>query len=136
LNRIRKNTIIYTIAAAMLFSGNFAFAVSHIECSMDEAAHHKCKKECCQESDCCAENTGNLAGIEAVFSDDICCEVHVEQAVEQDYAVLIFVKTFDNVKHDGLKTESGIQPAFKPVKIITHKPETVNIYLSVSNLRI
>jgi hypothetical protein len=44
----------------MLFSGNFAFAVSHIECSMDEAAHHKCKMECPNEKETLQELVDQL----------------------------------------------------------------------------
>jgi hypothetical protein len=137
VNKIRQNTVSIFLVIAMLFTGNFAFAISHIDCMVEETTHYTCEMECCQEDDCC--DSGENSNSEAVIlSGDNCCEVHIEQAVEQDYALLLIAKTTEKQKYETLKADLNIQSAHKPDYngSITYKFISTNIYLAVSNLRI
>lgn len=122
----------------MLLTGNFAYAVTHLDCIVDDVTHHECEMECCKEGNCCSteEEQTNLA--ESLASDDMCCEVHIEQAIEQDYAVLLIEKTTEKQFKSSAVTASvtSIQSKQDYTNLITHRFKTTNIYLSVSNLRI
>lgn len=134
MKRIRKISS-YLVTAAMLVSGNFSFALTHIDCIIDQTAHHKCEMECCKESDCC-EPVENFAK-ESIADDVTCCEVHVEEAAEPDFAVLHLGSPNDYSKTEILKgLDVIIDHKREFTRLITHKLKTTNIYLSVSNLRI
>ncbi len=122
----------------MLFTGNFAFAVTHLDCMADNNAHHKCEMECCIEGDCCPDEEITNSATGAMITGNSCCEVHIEQAVLQDDAILLITKTPDNRKFETLKTGLSVQQDYKQdfTRLTTHRFKTTNIYLSVSNLRI
>lgn len=123
----------------MLTSGNFAYAVTHLDCIVDDGfAHHKCEMECCQESDCCGQEEQQAYSGESITEDGSCCEVHIEQAIEQDFAILQAANTSENIKTDILAVNSNSVTEYKSeyIRVITHRFKTTNIYLSVSNLRI
>ncbi len=140
MNKFRQNITSIILASALLFTGNFAFAVSHLDCMVDNMAHHECEMECCKESDCCPEEseTSDFAAVK-ITSNDNCCDVHVEQAAEQDNAIVLPVVSLDKLKSGLLKsTEAAPETEYiqNYTKLFTHKFQTTNIYLSVSNLRI
>ena len=122
----------------MLFTGNFAFAVTHLDCMVDDMAHHECEMECCKEGDCCNEESEASDFAVKITSDDNCCDVHIEQAAEQDNATITITKTPEKLKYQSLKTDLTADNTYSSeyFGLITHKFKTTNIYLSVSNLRI
>lgn len=116
------------LAAAMLFTGNFIYAFTPTGCEM----------ECCKEKN--SSKSKEILNSDAVFivNDDNCCDVYIEQAVEQDHAILIITKTINNPNTEAVKMSISEQPEYKQdyTRSLTHKYKTTNIYLSVSNLRI
>jgi hypothetical protein len=136
LKAFRQNIIIYLLSAAVLFTGNFALAVTHLDCIMEEEAHHKCEMECCAQSDCCESET-NEQGAPEITAEG-CCEVHIEQAVHQDYTLPLISKNPDKLKYEIAKSGISSECEFKTAyfSLVTHQFKTTNIYLSVSNLRI
>jgi len=127
VNKIRQNIVTVFLVATMLFTGNFAFAIAPLDCEM----------ECCEANSCeIEENADSVAT--PVFSNDNCCVVYIEQAVEQDHAILLIAKNFNNPNYENFKIGLTILPEYKQdyIRLITHKFKTTNIYLSVSNLRI
>ena len=115
----------------MLFTGNFAYALTF----------EKCEMECCGEKSCCDDGTEETSGNNAVkitSVEDTCCEVYIEQAVEPDHATLIVTKTTNNPNSEAVKIGITVHVDHQQdyTRAITHKFRTSNIYLSVSNLRI
>lgn len=125
--------------AVVLFStGNFSYAVSHMDCIIGVGlAHHECEMECCVESDCCTGEELPESAVESIGSEK-CCEIHIDQAGPQDYAILQFAKTNEIVKTNPLNTADVFisKKNSEYFNIFTHRFKTTNIYLSVSNLRI
>lgn len=137
MKAFRQNITIYLLSAAVLFTGNFAFALSHLDCIMEEEAHHKCEMECCAQGDCCESEAAEQTSA-ATISGDKCCEVHIEQAVHQNYTLPLLTKNPDKLKYEIAKSGFSSECEFKTgyFSIVTHQFKTTNIYLSVSNLRI
>lgn len=139
MNNLRKKIPAILVLITLIFSGNFSYALTHIDCLIDNGiAHHKCEMECCKESDCCGEEEPALPGELIASDENNCCTVHFDQAVQHDDAILIAAKTSDNIKTDVLKADDGLASIYSSeyFKVITHRFKTTNIYLTVSNLRI
>lgn len=134
VQNLRKNIVSIILTAVLLTSGNFAFAVSHADCFSDETGHHKCEMECCKEGDCCAEDG---KAVEITDQSGGCCETHIEQAVEQEDAVLIVNNKVD-IQKLSLCTPGICISIYssEDFSVITHKFKTTNIPIVVSNLRI
>jgi hypothetical protein len=119
----------------VLTSGDFAFALSHSDCFSGESGHHKCEMECCTEADCCAEEQGT---IQITDDSDGCCETHIEQAVEQDLAVLLInkVSEYQSQSERSFSINELNDYVSYDYSVLTHKFKTSNIFLELSNLRI
>jgi hypothetical protein len=137
VNKIRQNITALFLAAAMLVSGNFAFAVTHLGCMVEESTHHTCEMECCEEGDCCEGESSNFSPA-AITADDNCCEVHVEQASYLDYTIPLSVKNTDVSKNVQLKSDISSDVQYKTclTASVYHNIKPQNIYLTVLNLRI
>lgn len=136
LNKVRRNISVFILSFVLLTSGNFAFAVSHLECIGDEAGHHKCEMECCQKDDCCTGEGGQKA-VEIKDENGSCCEVHIEKSMEQDITLPVITAgpEKNNIEFIVLTLKPHIlNSQFFPV--IIHKLKTTNIFLTISNLRI
>lgn len=124
--------------AALVFTGNFAYALSHLDCVVEESTHHTCQEECCATSDCCEEESAPGFMESVTISSEKCCEVHISQAQPQNSAILTLAKNTDNVKTSFVKSEVSVHS--ESIQVFTQLPQykisSQNIYLSVSNLRI
>ncbi len=117
----------------MLFSGNFAYALSHASCKSDENIHHKCEEDCCEESDCF---TGDDRVVKFETSGG-CCEVHIEKSIEQDFTLPVVNNSKVQLKQEYFTINYPLAE-FKPVyyELIFLWFKTNNIYLSISSLLI
>lgn len=72
------------------------------------------------------------------ISSEKCCEVHIDEARAQDYAVLLISKSLDKAKYgfvkSDIKSHIEVRQAFTILPV--QKISSTDIYLSVSNLRI
>ncbi|MEO8514917.1 MAG: hypothetical protein ABI543_15265 [Ignavibacteria bacterium] len=130
-----KNITSIFIAFILLSGGNFAFAISHGDCIFVNHGYITCEMECCDEVPCEDEAQSGIV----VIKDDSksCCEVHLEQSMEQDITMPVIAKKQDlsktliiNLSPAAVFFQStGIMP-------VIHKFKTSNILLFTSILRI
>ncbi len=132
-----KNTAISVLLAVLIpVTGNFAVAFMHLQCRINDSSHSTCEMECCAEDSCC--EVEDESAVKITDENGSCCETHIEQAVEQDNAVLVINNPGDNLKYsvrtftlcsDNILCSEGFSE-------ITHKFKTTNIPIEFSNLRI
>ena len=106
----------------------------HLDCNVDSHVHITCEMECCRTDKCC-ETAGNIENISD--GKELCCEVHLETAVNQDSPLLVINKYADRQKLLSVKTNNE-SVSFSPVifNINTGSYRSANIFIEVSNLRI
>lgn len=138
MSKIRQNIIVFFLAAALVFTGNFAYALSHMECVVEESTHHACEDDCCATTSCCDEESAPGFMESLTLSSEKCCEVHIIEAQPQNFAVITFNKAADNIKTGFVKSEISvhIESLRSFAELPAYKISSNNIYLSVSNLRI
>jgi hypothetical protein len=137
LNKFRKNIISLLLSLVIFSGGNFAFAISHFDCTTSNDIHLKCEMECCQQSDCCKQDPASAVSPEILSDNDGCCVIHIEEASAQNLVLPVIKLNSDKNKIylnvSVLPAEMLLGKTFIPV---TQKFKTSNIYLTVSNLRI
>jgi hypothetical protein len=134
LNYFRNIISLFT-ALVMLAGGNFIYAVAHGDCVQVEGGYISCEMECCKENPC----LDDLLDKTEKIKDDSksCCQLHIEQAVEQDITMPVISKTSELTKIILAAPELQLTSidTFGSPQVI-HKFKTTNIFLTVSNLRI
>ena len=88
---IFRNIISLVTALIMLSGGNFAYAVATGDCIRVEKGYITCEMECCKENPCLDDEDKDIP----VIKDDSrsCCQLHVEQSIEQDIFLPLLNKT-------------------------------------------
>ncbi len=138
LYRLKKNfkNIISILTAFILLSGgNFAYAVSHIDCIFINNGYITCEMDCCKEDPCADDENSS----KVIIKDDSksCCQVHIEKSMEQDVSLPVLIKKTENTKVFFFSLISAVtvneSAGFIPV---IHKFKTSNILLTTSVLRI
>ncbi len=131
-----KNITSVILSLLLLSGGNFAFALTHGDCIIVSNEHSTCEMECCLEIPCGDEENNGEVQIKDVSY--LCCNVHIEQNMQQDYytmpliskttypAKIILFSTINSQNFNSLNVPILIIQNFK----------TTNIFLVVSNLRI
>lgn len=130
-----KNITSIFIAFILLSGGNFAYAIAHSDCIQVSNGYISCEMDCCKETPCSEdENAGKV-----IIKDDSksCCQLHIEQTVEQDLTLPVILKkteisklfTFNLIQISKLNESTGF------VQVI-HKFKTSNILLTTTILRI
>lgn len=93
--------------------------------------------KCCEESDCCLQETAAGNTPEILKDNDGCCVVHIEEASVQNFVLPVIGASAEKIKMhfnvSVLPAELFSGNSFTP---LTEKFKTSNIYLTVSNLRI
>lgn len=119
----------------MLAGGNFVFALAHGDCFISSHGHITCEMECCQENPCIEEDEEGLVMI--ADETDSCCEIHIDQAIEQHLTLPIISHNTELSKTIFSNIDQAAN-TFGPKGFtsIIHKHKTTNILLITSVLRI
>ncbi|MCC6865523.1 MAG: hypothetical protein IT280_05125 [Ignavibacteria bacterium] len=129
-----RNIISVFAAFILLTGGNFAYALAHSDCILVDEGYITCEMECCKKNPC-IEDFKDIPVIKD--NSKSCCQLHIEQTVEQDITMPVVTKTADISKFIFSEHElnlTSIDIVGSPQVI--HKFKTSNIFLTVSNLRI
>ena len=130
-----KNITSLFIAFILLSGGNFAFALAHGDCVMVENGYISCEMECCEEAPCLEDEIDSRV----LIKDDSksCCQVHVEQSMEQDITLPVVVKNpeISKIYSFSLSSDIFLNESSALVPVI-HKFKTSNILLITTSLRI
>jgi hypothetical protein len=136
MKKLRINIIRFILSLLILMMGNFSYAITHLDCEIDNDLHRLCETECCSESACFEiENYESSVN----FSDDKkCCEIHEDKKIEADHSFPPVKQFTEKVKIENTFTniKSSISETPNSFSLITHKLKTTNIYLTISSLRI
>jgi hypothetical protein len=136
MDKLRINIIRLTLSLLILMTGNFTYAITHLDCEIDNDLHRLCEMECCSESACFESENYEISV--NVSDDKKCCEIHEDKTIEADHSLppvkqftekVKFGNTFTNIK-------SSISATPNSFCLITYKLKSTNIYLTVSSLRI
>ncbi len=130
-----RNIISLVTAFIMLAGGNFAYAIATWDCTRVNNGYITCEMDCCKENPCLEEEAKDVH----VIKDDSksCCQLHIEQSVEQELSMPVINKTSELSKFIIAAPELQLTSidTFGSRQVI-HKFKTTNIFLTVSNLRI
>jgi hypothetical protein len=134
LKKYIKNITSIFIAFILLSGGNFAYAIAHGDCVQVSNGYITCEMECCEDNPCVDDEGGKV-----ILKDDSksCCQLHIEQTVEQDLTLPVILKkteisklfSFNLISTITLNESTGFVP-------VIHKFKTSNILLTTSILRI
>ncbi len=130
-----RNIISILTAIVMLAGGNFIYAIAHGDCVQVAGGYISCEMECCKESPCIEDL---LDKTEKIKDDSrSCCQLHIEQSVEQELTMPVPNKTSElsKVLFSAPVLITTTEDTSGSPQVI-HKFKTTNIFLTVSNLRI
>jgi len=119
----------------ILLTGNISYAVSHLDCAIEEDIHHKCSSNCCEMDETCESSEKDSNDKNTVEKD--CCDIHESDQPNHQYTFPASINVISNLFPEVYTTSEN--PVITELQGFTYailKFDSSNIYLSVSNLRI